>query len=64
MKSLILLFALTSCAYSKYPLYREPVKKDKTHVDRMNECVLRLIEKNGVNAKTAQEVCEKIYRRN
>jgi len=64
MKYLIITLLLGSCAHSKYPIYRDNApKKELTHIDKMYDCVIRLIEKNGVKALDAQKVCQKTLRR-
>jgi len=61
MKILILM-TLVSCGHFKYTPYDKPVKK-LTHIDKMYNCVIRLIEQNGIGATEAQQVCEKTLRR-
>lgn len=65
MKLLLLAVLLTGCAHSKYPLFRDsaPKKKEITHIDRMYNCVIRLIERDGIGARESQEVCDKTLRR-
>jgi len=67
MKILILMMSLTGCAHSKYPISRDSTEKvsekKKNHIDRMYDCVLRLIEQNGVEATVAQDVCANTLRR-
>lgn len=58
---LLLLLTLTSCALQMPE--RNTKKKEVTHNDKLETCLFRLVEKNGVEAKVAQEVCDKIYRR-
>lgn len=57
MKYLVLI-ALISCALPT------PVdRKEQTAIDRMEECVVRLIGKFAIKAKIAQEVCEGIHKK-
>ena len=58
MKYLLLVLLFVSCS-SHIPIRRTFT----TVVDRMEKCVFRLVEKNGVSAIEAQKVCDKIYRR-
>jgi len=60
---LILLSSLTSCAYSKYPQFRDP-GKELTHTERLEKCIFRLVEKDGVKAEKASKICTGIFRRN
>lgn len=53
-----------SCGHVRYPIYREPPKaRELSHVEKMEVCIFRMIEKNGIESKNAQEVCTHIYRR-
>ena len=56
MKLLLLTIFLTSCAYSKYPLTRSVDKKEETHVDKMEKCVLRLIENNNKTVNLSKQL--------
>jgi len=55
---LLLILLLTSC--STIPYTRTV---GRSNSDRIEQCVYRLIEKSGIDAKTAQESCSKIFRR-
>lgn len=48
---------ITSCA--DYPVKRG---KNYTAIDRTERCMLRLVEKNGISATEAKEVCSDIFR--
>ena len=58
MKLLLLAVFLTSCAID---IPRRSFKGN--HISRMEQCVFRLVEDNGVSAGEAHKVCEGIYRR-
>jgi len=65
MKLLILTLLLGSCAHAKYPVYRDhsvPVE-DLTSTEKLEQCIFRLIEKDGVKAENASKVCSSIFRR-
>ena len=49
---------LMSCAQ-----VQKRVPKKKFANEKLKECVIELIGVHGVKALTAQEVCEKIYKR-
>lgn len=64
MKYLAVLLLLGSCAHTRYPLYREPIKpKQLTHTERMEKCLYRLVEQSGVDPEKAQKACEGTFRR-
>lgn len=61
MKQILLttmMVSLTSCSL-------EPIKRNQnnTAIDKIEACVLRLIEKNGVNPTEAEQVCSRIFRK-
>lgn len=58
MKLLLISIFLTSCAID---MPRRSIKGN--YVARMEQCVFRLVEDNGVSAEEAHKVCEGIYRR-
>lgn len=58
---LLLLLMLTSCAFM--PPVRQHQSKGNTAAQELKECVVELIDRFAVKAKTAQEVCEAIYRK-
>lgn len=67
MKYLLILVLLGSCALPKVRFnkgYQSKQQIKRTYIDRMESCVFRMIEDNGVNAKDARETCVSIYRRN
>jgi hypothetical protein len=59
MKILILMMILTGCGL--IPLQRND--NEKTHIDKVYECVLKFTGKLGVKAIDAEKVCQSIYRR-
>jgi len=61
MKILLILMIITSCTLPNRPIKRKRYRK--IHIDKMYECVMRLIENNGIEASVAQEVCENTLRR-
>jgi len=64
MKLITLLILLTSCGHFKYPIQRSgTIVRSTTNMVKLEKCVMRLIEQNGVAAKDASEVCTHIFRR-
>lgn len=63
MRYLLMVALLGSCALPK-PKYRKSIEAKRTYIDRMESCVFRMVEDNGVNVKDARETCVSIYRRN
>ncbi len=63
MKALLFILisvSFTSCAMKpRYTSYVEPQKP--TTLERIEACTYRLIEQNGIKAKTAQETCNSIF---
>jgi hypothetical protein len=62
---IIITLLLTSCVSSRYT-YKVPEKrgyKDLTTTEKVENCVYRLVEKDGIAADKAEEVCSKIFRR-
>ena len=62
MKILILITILSSCA-SSHPKFRNHGKKELTHTERLEKCIFRLVEKDGVKAEKASKICTGIFRR-
>lgn len=58
IKKMILLVALSSCTQA--PISRTRYSNSN---DRIEKCVLRLVEKSGVTAKDAGKTCTRIFRR-
>ena len=58
MKYLLLAGLLVSC--SGLPVQRS---NNYTAIDRIEKCMLRLTEKNGVSPTEAERVCTNIFRR-
>jgi len=58
MKLILIMMILMSCAQ-----VQKRVPKKKFANEKLKECVIELIGVHGVKALTAQEVCEKIYKR-
>ena len=58
IKNMILLVALVSCTQA--PITRN---RASTSNDRIEKCVIRLVENSGVTAKQAGETCIGIFRR-
>ena len=64
MKYLLLITLLGSCALPQARFNKKPETKVKmTYIDRMESCVFRLVEDNGINANDARSTCVAIYRR-
>jgi hypothetical protein len=63
MKYLLILTLLGSCALPKHRFNKKVPVVKRTYIDRMESCVFKLIEDNGINAKDARETCVSIYRR-
>lgn len=62
MKQILLIamiIGFASC--SGYPIKRG---NNYTTVDKVHRCVVRLVERNGVNPTEAEQVCTNIFRRN
>jgi hypothetical protein len=62
---IIFTMLLTSCVTPRYT-YVAPEKrgyKDLTNTEKVEQCVYRLIERDGIAAKDAEETCSKIFRR-
>ena len=55
----LLLLTFTSCALKPRYTYSEPQKP--TTLEKIENCTYRLIEQNGVDAKTSQETCNNIF---
>lgn len=65
MKYIIFTMLLTSCVTPRYT-YKVPEKRgyDKmTITEKVEQCVYRLIERDGVDAQKAEITCSKIFRR-
>jgi len=60
VRILLILTLLSSCALS---LPERKVTKEDTITDKVHKCVVELVGKFAVHAKEAQEVCDKVYRR-
>lgn len=68
MKYLLLVTLLTGCAYAKYPVKRKfnkeaPVVKKVSNMDKLERCVFKLIEDNGIKGTDASDICSRIFRR-
>jgi hypothetical protein len=69
MKYLIIAILATSCALPTPRFTRQSIKpqqvkvivSQKNSIDRLHDCVFRLIEQNGVNASTATKTCTSIF---
>ncbi len=67
MKTLIVLLFVSSCTLQmprrnvSYP--KEVAPSKQTHQENMSSCIFRLIEKNGISAEKAGDLCKTIYRR-
>ena len=62
MKQILLIAMMVGFAScSGYPIQRS---KNYTAIDKVHSCVVRLIERNGVNPTEAEQVCTNIFRRN
>ena len=60
MKALILILFMTSCTLA---VPSREKKKELTPIDKLHACVVELIGVHNVNAKTAEEVCARIYKK-
>ena len=69
MKYLIIILIATSCALPTPRFTRQSISdkqvnivvSQKNSIDRLHDCVFRLIEQNGVNASTATKTCTSIF---
>jgi hypothetical protein len=62
---IIFTMLLTSCVTPRYT-YKAPEKRgydELTNTEKVENCVYRLIERDGIAAKEAEETCSKIFRR-
>lgn len=62
MKYLLLVTLLSSCALLE-PIERGGKPTPATQTEKLESCLYRLIEKNGVEAKKAETVCLAVFRR-
>ena len=65
MKYVIFTILLTSCVTPRYA-YKGPEKRgydQLTNTEKVEQCVYRLIEKDGIAAEEAEKTCSKIFRR-
>tara|TARA_R110000851_G_scaffold325885_1_gene494109 strand:- start:117 stop:314 length:198 start_codon:yes stop_codon:yes gene_type:complete len=63
MKYIIFTMLLTSCVTPRYTYLKPEKKSFKSSSEKIFECTLRLVERDGVDAEKAQKTCDKIYRR-
>ena len=65
MKYILLVLLLSSCGNLRFRGYNPTPETPVviTITDKLQKCVMRLIERNGVKADSASTVCSKIYRR-
>lgn len=57
MRYFMLMVLLVGCSSG-------PQKRNYTSIDRTEDCMLRLVEKNGVSPTEAENVCTRIHRFN
>jgi len=57
---LIILMMVGFASCSGFPTKRG---NNYSSIDRIERCVLRLVEKNGISATEAEKVCTNIFRR-
>jgi hypothetical protein len=62
---IIFTMLLTSCVTPRYT-YKAPEKRgygELTTTEKVENCVYRLIERDGIAAEDAEKTCSKIFRR-